>query len=152
MGKLRASSVYLSESTAIVAAQHYNAAGIYFEQEDPLVIAAWRDGESLSDALRRSLDLFVFKERNLRDDKLVDWPSYRASKCRSGSDFERKYRRLWVMAVNESALLYEASIIPDGERDISLNASLKANAPGADFVQPLTRLFDLCSRWDLMLD
>lgn len=153
MEKLPFVVIYFSPEKAIVAAQHYNAAGIYYEQEDPVIVSPWRDEEALSDVLRKALARFSFKDRDLREGKLTDWPSYRASKCRSVRDFESSYSRVSVTPLNHAKLFYRATIQPPGEPQIRLEVFL--NPYGSDteaFALPLVRLFDASSKWDLMLD
>jgi hypothetical protein len=152
MANLRSASVFLSATKAIVSAQHYNAAGIYYEQPSPVVVAEWRGSEVLGAALRLSLKQFSLRDENLRNRKQSDWPSYIASKCRSIRDFERTYRRVWVIALNSSELFYDASTTPDGEQNLKLHVTLNPYATDDVFAEPLDRLFEVCSKWDLMLD
>ena len=85
----RQAHIYLPEDDrlAIVAPMNYNAAGIYYEQADAIVVASWRDTAAIAGAMRSALQQFVFRDLNLRDCKKTDWPSYRASGCRSVREF-----------------------------------------------------------------
>jgi hypothetical protein len=151
MKSLRSASVFLSESQAIAAARHYNGAGILYEQAAPQVVDDWHHNDTLSSVLRSALERFSRKEANLRIVKLRDWPSYLASGYRSVAEFERRYLRVDISALNEAELFFEARVTPTGERNLSLCSLLTPFGPEDEFAEPLKRLFKLCSQWDSML-
>ncbi len=151
MKMLHSASLYLSEERAIVAAHHHNAAGICCEQEDPIVVAGWKENDSITEALRTALNRFSFRERNLRDKENSDWPAYKASGLRTISDFERAYLFVSVLARNEAAVLCEASVKPKGERNITLGSTLFFGRHHSDVSRDINRLYEICSKWDLML-
>jgi hypothetical protein len=62
--------------SALFVDMHYNAAGIYYEQEAPAVLTDWRGRIVLAKAVHASLERFSFRESNLRNQKETDWPSY----------------------------------------------------------------------------
>ena len=145
---LRCARIYLAENRpAIVAAMHFNSAGIYYEQDDPSVIESWRDGLALAGSLRSSLARFSLREENLRDMKKTDWPSYLASRCRSVREFESLYLCIQVMALNEAELFYDAHSQPRGENDITLHITINRHAPDVEIGRQLLKLFDACRRW-----
>src|SRR4051812_39091310 len=111
---LRRAHIYLGTTVkeAIVAALHFNSAGVSFEQDGPAVIADWRQAPGLGVALRFSLERFSLQERNLRDLKKTEWPSYRASSSRSVREFEATYICISVEALNEAELFYDAWVYP----------------------------------------
>jgi hypothetical protein len=145
----RQAHIYLPEDDrpAIVAPMHYNAAGIYYEQADPIVVASWRDAAAIAGALRSALQQFVFRDLNLRDHKKTDWPSYRASGCRSVREFEKLFLRMAVSAINEAELFYDVKAQPRGEAEITLHVTLNRYSHDDEFAQPLLRLFDACCKW-----
>lgn len=132
---------------AIVAAMHFNSAGIYYEQDDPYVLESWRDGSALAGSLRSSLERFSFREENLRDHKNTDWPSYRASRCRSVREFESLYLGIHVRAVNEAKVFYDAYCRPHDENDITLHITINRNATDIEIGRRLLILYDACRRW-----
>ncbi len=148
---LRSANLYLSAERAIVAACHHNADGIRYEQEDPIIVDHWQNGESITVALRTALERFSFRERNLRDTKKSDWPAYTVSGMRKISDFERAYLAVSIFACNEAGVLYEASVRPKGERNITLESTLFFGGRGSDVSRDINRLYEVCSKWDLML-
>ena len=126
---LRCARIFLAENRqAIVAAMHFNSAGIYYEQDDPSVIESWRDGLALAGSLRSSLARLSLREENLRDK--TDWSSYRASRCRSVREFESLYLCIQVMALNEAELFYDAHSQPCGENDITLHIDHQSECTG----------------------
>jgi hypothetical protein len=111
---LRRANIYLGATVkeAVVAALHHNSAGILFEQDGPAVIADWRQAPGLGVALRLALECFSLQERNLRDVKKTEWPSYRASSSRSVREFEASHIGISVQALNEAELFYDARADP----------------------------------------
>ena len=146
---IRQARVFLpgDDQPAIVSPLHYNAAGIHYEQAEPIVVASWRDAAPLAVALRLALRQFVFCDRNLRESKKTDWPAYRASGCRSVREFERQFLCLSVRAVNEAELFYDAEARPRGEKQITLHVLLNRYHQDNEFAQPLLRLFAACWQW-----
>jgi hypothetical protein len=148
---LRRAHIYLAQANrpAIVSAMHYNAAGIYYEQEGPLLLPEWRDRPGLAAALRSSLGRFSMRDQNLRDRKKTDWPSYVASHCRSVREFETAFLCVGVQTLNEAELFYNASVQPHGELDIGLHVTLNRHGPDEEMERQLVRLFDVASGWDV---
>lgn len=73
---LRAQLYLAVHRPAILAALHQNDAGIYYEQEDPIVLENWQDPQVFGSALRTCFGKFTVRDRNLRDIELTDWSSY----------------------------------------------------------------------------
>jgi hypothetical protein len=140
--------VYLAaDKPAIVAAMHHNLAGIYYEQESPVVLADWRKPVELAAALRLALRQFSLRDRNLRETKKSDWPSYRVSGCRSVREFERTYLRIAIRALNDAELLHDCSAQPCSEKDITLHVTLAVSGADEEVGRLVLRLFDACSTW-----
>jgi hypothetical protein len=75
---LRRAHIYVAEGKpTIIAPLHFNSAGILYEQSDPLVAedANW---EAIVPILRAALERFSFRDANLREARLTDWPRDRA--------------------------------------------------------------------------
>jgi hypothetical protein len=146
---LRGAHIYLGATVkqAIVAALHHNSAGILFEQDEPAIIPDWRQSPGLAVALRFALERFSLQERNLRDFKKTDWPSYRASTSRSVRKFEATYMCISVQALNEAELFYDAYAYPPGEEDLALHVTLNRYGPDQEVDRKLLRLFNACVGW-----
>lgn len=148
---LRMAHIYTAESKpAIIAALYFNSAGIYYEQVDPLVVTkdSWDD---LVPHLREALARFAFRDANLRQERLTDWPSYRASGMRSVRRFQDDYLCIKVRAMNDSELLYDASSKPSGEPDVALHVTLNPYGNDQETGRLLAKLFNCCSQWPKML-
>jgi len=128
---------------------HHNAAGIYYEQDDPLLVPGWRDRPGLAEALRSSLARFSMRDGNLRERTKTDWPSFLASHCRSVREFETAFVCIGVQTLNEAELFYDASVQPHGELDISLHVTLNRNGPDGEIERKLVRLVDVATGWDV---
>ena len=147
---LRFARIFLAsaDKPAIIAAMYYNAAGIYYEQENPLVLPDWRARPGLAAGLRSTLGRFQMRDKELRDTKKTDWPSYVASRCRSVRQFENEFLCIDVHVLNEAELLYDAIVTPHGESDISLHVTLNRYGADDEIDRRIVRLFDVASRWD----
>jgi len=143
---LRGAHIYLGTTVkeAIVAALYHNSAGILFEQDEPAVIPDWRQAPGLGVALRFALERFSLQERNLRNLKKTEWPSYRASTSHSVRKFETTYMCISVQALNKAELFYDAYAYPPGEEDIALNVTLDRYGPDEEVDRKLLRLFNSC--------
>jgi hypothetical protein len=150
--KLRRAHLYLAENKpAIAAPVHVNSAGIYYEQENPLMDES-SDWSALCASLRLSINRFSFREANLRDTKKADWPAFRASGCRSVRQFEDLYLRIDVVSVNEAELFYLASCQPRGEKDIKLQVTLNRYGKDEEVDRLLRKLFKASLGWTTEFD
>jgi hypothetical protein len=149
---LRKAHIYLAANSkpAIIAALHHNRDGICYEQDEVLTVPEWRANESLVSVVRSALDRFSFHDRNLRDQKVSDWGAYRASPCRSVREFQRSYLCLSVRPVNEAELFYIFEVQPFNEEEITLSATASRH-DDEGIRRSISRLFDVCSRWDSLL-
>jgi hypothetical protein len=131
---------------SIIAATHINGPGIYYEQDDPAIVDC-TDTAALGASLRSALQRFSVREANLRDGKKSDWPAYRASHCPSIREFEERYLRCEVRAVNEAELFYDASCRPLGEAEITLHVTLNRYGLDEMMGKQIMRLFYAARRW-----
>lgn len=129
---------------------HFNSAGIRYEQDHALLAenGSW---EHVARSLRQALESFSFRESNLRDRRLTDWAAYRASGLRSVRQFQREYLCMWIIALNEAELFYDARCQPREEGDITLHVTLNPYQPDEEIARQLARLFDACLRWPAVM-
>jgi hypothetical protein len=125
----------------------FNSAGVLYEQSDPLVArdAGW---EAVVPILRDALKSFSFREANLRERRLTDWPSYQASGVQSVRQFQNAYLCIQIIAVNEAELFYDASSRPRDEADITLHVTLNPYGSDEEITRLLGRLHHACLRWE----
>lgn len=148
---LRSAHIYVAHGKpAIVAPQHFNSAGIRYEQSDPTVAddTSW---EAVVPILHVALGKFSFREANLRKRRLTDWPGYQASGMRSVRQFEDAYLLILIAAVNEAELFYHASSRPRDEADITLHVTLNPYGSDKEIARLLERLHQACLRWDTLM-
>jgi hypothetical protein len=129
---------------------HFNSAGIRYEQEEVLVApdGSW---EAAAQSLRDALGRFSFREANLRDQRLTDWASYRASGLRSVRQFQSEYLCIQIAAFNEAELMYDALCQPHGEHEIILHITLNPYGPDEEIGRQLDKLFRSCLRWPIVM-
>ncbi len=148
---LRSAHIYATEGkSVIIAPLHFNSAGIRYEQDVPIVVenSSW---EAVVPHLRISLERFSFREANLREGKLTDWPSYRASGMRSVLQFQNGYLCIQIMAVNDAELFYDARCEPHAESDVTLHVTLNPYGHDEEIGRLLGKLFHSCLRWPAVM-
>ena len=106
-----------------------------------------RQAPALGIALRFALERFSLQERNLRDFRKTEWPSYRASSSRSVREFEATFICIIVQALNESELFYDAFAHPIGEEDIALHVTLNRYGADEEIDRKILKLFNACVDW-----
>jgi len=126
---------------------HVNKEGVYYEQNQPLVLDNWRDKAALVGPLCTALEKFSVRDEDFRHRHKTDWPSFRASQCRSLSEFQNLYLCINLTAVNKADILYDLCAQPRGERDITLHLTINQNAPGDEIERQVLKLFDACRCW-----
>jgi hypothetical protein len=131
---------------AIIAAL-YRSHGIWTEQDSPEVLTEWREPERLAAAAPRAIERFSVKDVDLRNKKLTDWPSFRASRFRTVRAFQSTYNSIWLESLNEAELFYDASMEPWDEPDIVLHVTISRGAAGAELGRKLLKLVDACAMW-----
>lgn len=96
--------IYISEkyNQIIITPRHQNLAGIIFEQEKCFVSDYPMNTSELGIEVINQLNLFSINNKNLRDTKISDWPSYKHSKAQSINEFESSYINILVESVNDS--------------------------------------------------
>jgi hypothetical protein len=148
---LRSVQIYAAErGSTIIAPMHFNSAGIRYEQEG-MFLAESGSWDAVVPTLRNALEKFSFREANLRDQRLTDWASYRASGLRSVRQFRREYLCIQIIAVNQAELFYDASCQPHGESEITLHVTLNPYAADKEIARQLDRLFRACLRWPIVM-
>jgi hypothetical protein len=124
-------SLYISdkEQQIIIAPIYRNNAGIYYEQETCTTVKYPLDYVILADEIINHLTLFALKDKNLRDEKLSDWPAYKASKLKSVKTFEKSYLKIEIAGANEAniILVFEGVSLLDHDLTIKSSISLYAN-------------------------
>jgi hypothetical protein len=137
----------LGVGSLIAAAIYDNHESACYEQEDAVVVEQWRSCEVLGTAAREVLARFCRKDRNLYGSKLTDWPAFKASRLPSVKQFEASYLRIHVMAVNEAALIFEATAFPPEESEIALRVTFTKGNSNEEVGALLLRLVTSCIQW-----
>ena len=112
-----------------------------------MALEQWRMPEMLGAASRQVLARFCRKDRNLYGSKLTDWPAFKASRLRSVKQFEASYLRLHVVAVNEAAIIFEASAFPPKESEIAFRVTFTKGNSNEEVGALLLRLITSCIQW-----
>jgi hypothetical protein len=136
------------EAGSLIAAAIYdNRDSASYEQEDAAVVEQWRISEILGAVTWEVLARFCRKDRNLYGSKLSDWPAFKASNLRSVKQFEASYLRIGIVAVNDAALMFEATVFPPNESEIALRVAFSKGNSNQEVGTLLLRLISSCLRW-----
>lgn len=131
---IRGAHLYFSTGSVIVAAVHQNAAGIYYEQAEPIVLQGVPSAVQLGDAFQAAFQKFSIGDASLHETRKSEWPAFQASGLRSMREFERLFRPMICYSVNSANITVRASVAhascPDIELSISFNPLLAAEAVG----------------------
>jgi hypothetical protein len=89
----KSTRLYISEkyNKIIISPYYYNKAGIYYEQEECSVFDLNISNEKLGIEIINALNKFSYKDKNLVDCKLTDWPAFKYSKLKTVKSFEENY-------------------------------------------------------------
>ena len=87
----------------IVAPYHFNKAGINYEQEKCDVYSLDIDDKLFGAEIINALNKFSYKNRNLQNDKIIDWPAFKHSKLKTIKAFKENY--LLILIHNENGFL-----------------------------------------------
>lgn len=141
---LRLAIIYAAKDRpTLVTSMHYNEAGICYEQSCLLVA----DVDQLVPVVRQALADFSMKDADLRQAKLSDWPSYRASGLKSVRQFQNEYLQITVTATNEAELFYEAATKPHHESDLTLSVLINRFGDDTESQRLLDKLVSSCYQW-----
>jgi hypothetical protein len=118
--------LYFSEQQGkvIIAPCFANDAGIYYEQETPIVLPFTCPPAELGFQADAALVALDVKDKNLKDVKLTDWPAYKASKAKSVKQFQAEYVLINLHTFN-------ANLFADARPRGSERIDVRAYVPGA---------------------
>lgn len=130
----RSVQMYFGDTSTIVAPMHCNASAIYYEQAIVLTIAGQPSPVALGNAFAEAFGSFSLSTRDPSQEKRSDWPSFKASGCRSISDFESRYLPVSCNSLNASNAVVRASAPHPSAADLEIawhfNPQLDADAIG----------------------
>jgi hypothetical protein len=143
----RALNIYMSlaRERVLVVAMHQNLAGIYYEQDDPVVLGTWPEPVELGKAFRAAFDRFSVVDADLRSRKLTDWPAFRASGEGSVGAFKARYVTLSCLALNASNSTVRAGTVHPTEHDVELSVTVNPLQDPQDIGSQLLKLFEIVS-------
>jgi hypothetical protein len=143
---VKAVSLFISdkEKQIIIAPLYKNNDGIYYEQETCASIKYPLDYSILGEEIIKNLNLFIIKDKNLRDQKTSDWPAYKASKQKTKKAFQENYLRIWIAGANESniILVFEGASLLDS--DLIIKSSLSSSANKNSIGKKAMKIYNAC--------
>jgi hypothetical protein len=143
----RAVNVYLSSSKdrVVVAPMHQNLAGIYYEQDNPLVLDSWPGPVELGNAFKRAFERFSVVDRDLSSRKSTDWPAFRASGDASVRSFEARYVLLSCHAMNASNSTVRAGSVHPTDPDVEISVVFNPLQSAQEVGGLLLKLFEVAN-------
>jgi hypothetical protein len=128
--KIRKSvTVYISESKGqiIIAPKYVNKAGISYEQDICTLMQYPINDVLLGAETLRNFNLFCLKDKNLRDQKLTDWPAFKYSKLKTVKQFEAVFSRISIDGLNEANISISIEACFANDNDLIIKSITSAN-------------------------
>ena len=152
LSKIKMVALYGSEKYChiLVAPYYYNEAGIYYEQEIIQIIETNSDEINIGDQVINCLEMFQFKEKNLRDNKESEWPAFRASKSKSLRSFQEDYYYFSITGLTPDNNTLRIEALPYKGSDIRLSALVSKNNH-TEIGSLIKRMLNMCQTGEIRL-
>lgn len=139
-------SVYISDKhgEVIIAPQHVNNAGIFYEQENCRVISKPFDTEELGRVVMECMDMFSLKDANLRNTKITDWTSFTQSKSKSVRAFEQEYLYISIGSCNKNNLLIDIEGFPNKDSELTIKTTISFFADKNEIGKKVLKVYETC--------
>lgn len=145
-GHVKHVSLYISaqEEKIIIAPLYKNDAGIYYEQEKCSVLKFSTDATILGDEVMKNFYLFKVQDKNLRDQKLKDWPAFIHSKQKTIKAFETLYFKIKIDGINSGNIFINIEGNTIADNDMSIKSSLPATTAAKAIGERIMRVYKAC--------
>ncbi len=139
-------SVYISDKheQIIIAPRHINKAGIIYEQENCKTLSKSTSYNELGTQIIDSMNLFSLKDKNLRETKLTDWPSFKHSKSKSVRAFEQEYKYISVDSCNEYNLIIDIEGLPYKDSELKVKTTISFYADKEEVGKRIMKVYEFC--------
>jgi hypothetical protein len=140
-------SVYISEKyeQIIIAPQHVNKAGIFYEQENCRTIPKSSSVGELGIEVIESMNKFSLIDVNLQDTKLTDWPSFKHSKSKSVQAFKQEYIHISVDSCNEYNLIIDIEGFPYNDSELKIKSTISFFADKEEIGKKIMKVYEACA-------
>jgi hypothetical protein len=145
-GPVKRVSLYISEQEKkiIIAPLYKNNAGIYYEQEKCSVLKFPTDATILGDEVIKNFHLFKVQDKNLRDQKLKEWPAFIHSKLKTVKAFETLYFKIGIDGINAGNIFINIEGETIADNDIIIKSSLPATTDTKAIGERIIRIYKSC--------
>jgi len=126
----------------VVATLARTSDGVCFSVPEGAVLLPWPTHEALGDAFRQAFSRFAMRDADLTKLKRTDAPAYKASGCRSVSEFERTYVAVYAQSVNDANIVVRACAQHPRFEQIELSTCFNPRLPSATIGKHLLDLLD----------
>ena len=139
-------SVYISEQheQIIIAPRHVNKAGIIYEQENCNTLPKSTSFSELGIQIIDSMNLFSVKDKDLRETKLTDWPSFKHGKSKSVRAFEHEYINISVDSCNEYNLIIDIEGSPYKDSELKVKSTISFYADKEEIGKRMLKVYESC--------
>lgn len=139
-------SIYISDKheEIIIAPFYINKAGIKYEQKICRTIPKSISVEELGLEVIECMNMFSFKDVNLKDKKLTDWPSFKHCKSKSVRAFKQEYIYISVDGCNEHNLLIDIVGFPYMDSDLTIKSTISFFADNGEIGKKILKVYEAC--------
>jgi hypothetical protein len=133
-----------SGSRAIAVGMHMNENDVWYEDDTPAVLNQPFTAEELGNAIAEAMGRTDRRARNLRDNKLSDWPAFKASGEKSLHRFEGSFIEISIEGANAANLA--AIITGDPEKDavLRVTSTISTGIVPAELGERILQVYEAC--------
>jgi hypothetical protein len=123
-------TVYLSDlhRQIIIAPRYATNDRVLYEQDICTLLSYPIDCLQLGSEVLRNFNMFALKDKNLRDQRLTDWPAFKYSKMKSVKAFEKTFTGIEIYGNNESNIIISIQTPIISDSDLLITSSISVNA------------------------
>ncbi|PXV59456.1 hypothetical protein CLV62_13528 [Dysgonomonas alginatilytica] len=124
--------IYISgqKEQLIIAPQYVDKSGLIIEQEECFVYEYPVNSTKLGEELFRCINLFYYKDENIRIEKDSDWPAFKHSKCKTMKAFMNEYILISVSSTNDGNIILKMEGHPYKDSLLTINSTISCYLGG----------------------
>lgn len=133
-----------SGSKAIAVGMHMNENDVWYEDDVPTVLNKPFTDEDLGNAIAEAMRKTDRRARNARDNKLTDWPAFKASGERSIRKFEDSFIELSIQGANAANLVAIVTGNPEKDAVLQVTSTISTGVVPAELGERVQHVYEAC--------
>jgi hypothetical protein len=133
-----------SGSRAIAVGMHMNEHDMWYEDDAPTVLNKPFTVEDLGNAIAQAMRKTDRRSRNARDNKVTDWPTFKASGERSIRKFEESFVEVSVEGANAANLVAIVTGNPEKDAVLQVTSTISTGVVPAELGERVLQVYEAC--------